>query len=131
MRKAIILMSLGMIVLLSTVFVISAEGKAKSDNVETVISSDKQPINWTVMIYLDGDNNLGSPYGDGDFDELESSVAEVNIVVLKDGNMTGGGDTQLYHIFDGVENQFNPGNPAWLDAEENMGTAGTLEDFVT
>ncbi|MGB2825071.1 MAG: clostripain-related cysteine peptidase, partial [Thermoplasmata archaeon] len=40
---------------------------------------------WTVMVYLDGDNNL-EPYGLSDLAEMEAvgSVDGVNVIVLMD-----------------------------------------------
>ncbi|MBN2442670.1 MAG: hypothetical protein JXJ04_15045 [Spirochaetales bacterium] len=62
--------------------------------------------NWTIMVYLDADNNL-EPYGIDDFNEMEGvdlSGSGVNVIVLMDrisGYDTSNGDwtgTRLYEV---------------------------------
>jgi hypothetical protein len=64
------------------------------------------PGTWTIMVYLDADNNL-EPYGIEDFNEMEGVDLEnsgINVVVLMDripgydssnGNWT---DTRVFHV---------------------------------
>jgi hypothetical protein len=94
---------------------------------------------WTVMIYMDGDNNLESAAID-DFNELEvaGSTANVNIVVQIDripgydstnGNWTS---TKRYHVDqdpNGYDNIIISTEISDI-GEANMGHPTTLADFV-
>jgi len=82
---------------------------------------------WTMMVYLDGDNNLGeSDHDQTDFDEIEAyGGSNVDVVVLWDDHQDG--DTNLYHRSGGSTSELHP---AWLDTEESMGDGDTLSDFV-
>jgi len=77
---------------------------------------------WTVMVYLDGDNNVES-YAAMDLDELEltGSSADVNIVVLWDPLS---GPANLLYV--------NKGSSTTLAAwgEVNMGDPATLTRFI-
>ncbi|MCG8571971.1 MAG: clostripain-related cysteine peptidase [Spirochaetes bacterium] len=77
---------------------------------------------WTVMVYLDGDNNLSS-YANGDIDEMKEvgSTDDFNIVVLWDNSSSIHG---YYYI---EEN-----NALLLEdlGEVNMGDDQTAIDFV-
>jgi len=103
---------------------------------------------WTVMVYLDGDNNLeGAALAD--FNEMEAAMSSLNmkVVVLFDrsrSNSREQGDwaeTRLYE----VKHDTNPSSidskrlsdTTWLglngdeDDELNMGSGETLRNFVT
>lgn len=98
------------------------------------LSAGKSSSDWTVMVYLNGDNNLelAALY---DFLEMSAigSTNDVNIVVLFDripgyssdyGDWTG---TQAGIIFQGDEPFSNWGND-W--GELNMGDPSSLSGFV-
>lgn len=66
-------------------------------NAETIRSSSSQLPEWTVMVYMDADNNLNQ-FGINDINEMEAvgSTANLSIIVLFDGN--GYGDSKIYKI---------------------------------
>jgi len=78
---------------------------------------------WTVMVYLDGDNNVES-YAAMDLEELEvtGSSADVNIVVLWDPLS---GPANLLYVNQGSSTTLAP----W--GEVNMGDPATLTRFIT
>ncbi len=92
---------------------------------------------WTVMVYMDGDNNLES-YITHDL-ELELSAlgsnANVNVVALADrapGYDTSRGDwtsTKLFYCQQGMQADAASAVADW--GERNMGDPQTLKDFVT
>jgi probable HAF family extracellular repeat protein len=91
------------------------------------------PNQWTLMFYLDGDNNLGGSYF-SIFNHLETvaNTPGVNILVLWD-NLPGG-DSGYYK----VQYNTNPGSYAnytegtnfWSQGEVDMALPGTLSDFI-
>lgn len=81
---------------------------------------------WTIMVYLNGDNDLKG-YAKDDLDEMTNTNTEDNLLILHDDNTTLQQDTELFHYRNGQKTDMSP---AWLDAEENMGAQSTLEDFV-
>ena len=93
----------------------------------TLAVSEDTDADWTIMVYLDGDNDLKS-YAADDFEEIGNTNTGDDLVVLYDKNTTDQDDTKLYHYTNGVRTEPDPN---WLDAEENMGAQGTLEDFVS
>ena len=80
------------------------------------------PVDWTVMIYMDGDNNVES-YALMDLAELEmvGSSGDVNIVVLLD---TYGEEANLLHVQSPISEVIEP----W--GEPNMGDPATLTSFI-
>ena len=77
---------------------------------------------WTVMVYLDADNNLES-FGDMNLEMLESvgSSANVNYIVLIDRYS---GPASLLYVKEG-------GSDVIADwGEVNMGDPGTMSDFI-
>jgi len=92
---------------------------------------------WTVMVYLDGDNNL-EDYVVKDIEtELSAlgSSASVNVVVLADrgpGYDTSRGDWQTTKVFYCTQGMLADAASAVADwGERNMGDPQTLTDFVT
>lgn len=81
------------------------------------------PADWTVMFYMDGDNNVES-YALRDLAELEASGSngDVNIVVLLD---TLSGPADLLYVEDGGSSVVEP----W--GEVNMGDPTTLTRFIS
>ncbi|MBU7025174.1 MAG: hypothetical protein HXS40_13515, partial [Theionarchaea archaeon] len=95
---------------------------------------------WTVMVYMDGDNNLESAAID-DVNELEAigSSAEVNIVVQLDrivdwdnsnGDWTTTRRYYITHDLNGYDSLIVSTLLSDL-GELNMGDPATLTDFVT
>jgi|GEM_PF-1721267 len=88
---------------------------------------------WTVMIYLDGDNNLDDSYVDA-FNHLESAADNscVNVVVAWDGARYG--DSAYYKVkHDDNLNQlatYTEGVDKWSQGELNMGSPTSLSNFV-
>ncbi len=102
-----------------------------------VIQSRFQPLaNWTVMVYLDGDNDL-EEYAFIDFNSMElvGSTTNVRIIVLvdfwsgTDAPFTG---AKCYEIlYDSNMNAINSLELATgLPTEPNMGSWETLRDFI-
>ena len=92
---------------------------------------------WTVMVYLDGDNNL-EDYVVKDIEtELSAlgSNASVNVVTLADrgpGYDTSRGDWQTTKYFYCTQGMLADAASAVADwGERNMGDPQTLKDFVT
>ncbi|MBP7096754.1 MAG: pre-peptidase C-terminal domain-containing protein [Spirochaetia bacterium] len=77
---------------------------------------------WTVLVYLDADNNLSS-YGDKDIAEMKAvgSTADVNVVVLWDNASSVHG---YYYI------QKNAATLLKDVGEVNMGTTTTANAFI-
>ena len=80
--------------------------------------------NWTIIHYIDGDNNLDSYYAPSS----SGSDANVDVLALDDG--ASDGDTHAYHIFSGanVEIPLSNIHPSWTN-EVNMGDPYTLINF--
>lgn len=80
------------------------------------------PVEWTVMVYMDGDNNVES-YALMDLAELEQvgSSGDVNIVVLLD---TYGEEANLLYVQSPTSDLVEP----W--GEPNMGDPVTLTNFI-
>ena len=91
------------------------------------LSSEASGDDWTIMVYLDGDNDLKA-YAADDFEEMGNTNADLDLVVLYDKNTTGQDDTKLYHYINGRRSEQNPN---WLDDEMNLGAQETLEEFVS
>ncbi|CAG0980918.1 partial Clostripain, partial [Anaerolineae bacterium] len=93
-------------------------------------SSDK---NWTVMIYLDGDNNLDPNYVSV-FNQLESVANNnaANVIVAWD--RLGTNNSMYYKvIYDTDLNalaNYTEGVNRWTKGELNMGNPNTLSGFV-
>lgn len=104
----------------------------------TAIAAPPTPrANWTVMVYISGDNNL-EDYVVKDI-ELElaptGSSADVQVVALADrgpGYDKSRGDwqtTKLYHVTQDMIADADSAKEDW--GERNMGNPQTLIDFVT
>jgi hypothetical protein len=93
-------------------------------------------IDWTVLVYLDGDNDLEeNAFSDFNSMELVGSTTEVQILVLVDfwnGIDAPFTETRCYNITqDSDSNSINSIELATsLPSEANMGSANTLRDFV-
>ena len=90
---------------------------------------------WTVMVYLNGDNDLGS-YTDDVFNKLETAAnrSNVKIVVLWDQDSSHGPGTCRYLVqYDTNPSRlgsYTEGVNRWCSSELNMGDKQTLADFV-
>ena len=87
----------------------------------TSASAPSQP-EWTVMVYIDADNNL-EPFGEMNLEMLESvgSNADVNIIVLID---TYSGPASLLFVKKGTSDVIAD----W--GEVNMGDPATMSAFI-
>ena len=108
---------------------------------EEKITSDADLKDWTVLIYMCGDNNLES-YALDDLNEMEAAggtTADVNVVTMVDrcvnddisqGYISGWSETRYYTIVgDGDINTFTSPMNVSL-GEMNMGLSQTLDDFI-
>ncbi len=115
---------------------ISSGNYILDDNGELVPFSAQAEKKWTIMVYLDGDNNLEEAALD-DLNEMEmvGSSADVDIVVQLD--RIGGYDdsnynwdeTRRYHV-EKDTSQSIIGEPVATVGEINMGSKEALEDFI-
>ncbi len=108
----------------------TSKGKGKSKTNFRVIG----PVKWSMMIYMDGDNNLEGAALD-DFMEIsdEATSAHINVLVQMDrapGHSAGYGnwtDTRRFQVQAGDE----PDDPPVMNlGEVNMGDPNSLRDFV-
>lgn len=89
---------------------------------------------WTVMFYLDGDNDLHATYPPI-LNQLEAAAdnPNVNVIVLWDS--IGAGDSTYYHVQHDTNfaelADYVEGETMWSQGELNMGFPGTLSDFAT
>jgi hypothetical protein len=94
-----------------------------------------KPADWTLMVYIDGDNNLDE-YVPLDIEtELAAagSNADVSVVALADRAATATGEDEwtqalLFYVTQGME--ATPDNAVEDWGEANMGDPQTLIDFV-
>jgi len=98
-------------------------------------SAKDKSKDWTIMIYLDADNNLDGA-GIDDFNEMAEvgSTANVNVVVeidrVEGGDNSDNGwtDTKLFYVTKDLTP--TPENALMDLGEKNMGDPDTLVDFV-
>ena len=98
-------------------------------------ASSSKVKDWTIMVYLDADNNLDGA-GIDDFNEMAKigSTANVNVVVEmdraegEDNSNNGWTDTKLFYVTNGM--MPTPENALMGLGEKNMGDPDTLIDFV-
>jgi len=116
-------------ILFSTIEITTAEGNTKKTS-EEVISYDEKN-SWTIMIYLDGDNDLYK-YATQKIDEVRDIDLKkgINIIVLLDEN--GENNTYCYTFGENGESviQINSICSYWKN-EVNMGDPSTLLSFVS
>ncbi len=106
----------------------------REDNIE--IGNDLNPIDsveWTIFIYLDGDNNLE---GDGidDMNEMETmgSTDDFSVIVQVDcwsGTSSGWTETRRYLILKDTDTGTMNSHLIENMGELNMGSSITLQDF--
>jgi len=97
-----------------------------------------QTAAWTIMIYLDGDNDLEGPAIE-DFNEMEvvGSDTSVNIIVQFDriiGNVTSDGDwtdTRRFRILQDTSENIMSSPAVEIMGELNMGDPEVLTDFIS
>ena len=105
-------------------------------NVAPLADSVRLPADWTVMVYLDADNNLeGAGIDDVNEMEVVGSSPSVNILVQLDrisGHDTSNGnwtDTRRGRVVHDTNTSII-GTPLTSIGEANMGAPGTLSDFI-
>jgi photosystem II stability/assembly factor-like uncharacterized protein len=91
-------------------------------------------VAWTVLAYLDGDNNL-DPAMEEAFNNLEVAAANPNIRIIALWDKAGRGDTVRYWVQPDtnllrISNVYKENETKWTLGELNMGTFTTLSNFV-
>lgn len=122
-----------------TATVSNASGVVTDTHLINLVSQNSS-TNWTVMVYLNGDNNL-DPSMDDAFNRLESVAnnPDVQIAVLWDRNPNTGGDWDPGSFYYEVQYDTNPLALAdytenvnrWEHGELNLGDDLTLYQFVS
>lgn len=93
------------------------------------------PAEWTVLVYMDGDNNL-EPYMVDNFLQMSSVGSDANVSVVVQFDRIGGydaryGDWRDCLRFYVVKGMLPYDDQALIDlGEVNMGSGETLEDFL-
>jgi hypothetical protein len=88
---------------------------------------------WTVMVYMDGDNNLDS-YGAMNINDMErgysnSYTSNVNIIVFEDHSDSGATTYLIRHDTD-TSTVNSPVLTTGFPSEPDMGSATTLKNFL-
>lgn len=85
---------------------------------------------WTVMLYLNGDNDLGRQIADLRLrlEQIAGSLASVNVLVLYDGMDTNTGDT--WRLLVQPSGRYQDGLNRWYMGEMNLGDGQTLSNFI-
>ncbi|NIA23155.1 MAG: T9SS type A sorting domain-containing protein [Proteobacteria bacterium] len=76
------------------------------------------------MVYIAADNSLSS-YADSDISEMEqaSDNSNVNIIVLVDQKVNGGGDSKIIKIHNGGYDVITPTSESWWPSDNELNTA--------
>lgn len=98
---------------------------------------DATLADWTILVYMDADNNLELP-GLLDLNEMEAagSSESVNVIVQVDraiGETTASGDwtdTRRYRIVGDADTETLNAEPLQTLGEQNMGDPAVLTDFI-
>ncbi|MFL5804064.1 MAG: clostripain-related cysteine peptidase, partial [Roseiflexaceae bacterium] len=105
---------------------------ATSTNAAGDTSAFSQPSHllWTVLLYLNGDNDLSKAMS-RTFDTVVKAGASpyANVLALVDGTSTS--DTTLYDVTHGQSIKLSGTIVVTASGERNMGDGKTLSDFVT
>ena len=100
--------------------------------VEAVTSSTsvRSISSWTVIVYLDGDNNLGY-YMQKDLTTLTSASSDSNIKIVVLFDQSGSRDSAAYYLSGGGQSQISLSSisSSW-SSEVNMGDPNTLVKFA-
>ena len=97
---------------------------------EYVPPNNESNYGWTIMVYLDGDNDMDG-YAQMELDEIKSVSISGNMTVLILYDGYGNGNSHLYVARNNSFEEISLGsaNPLW-DSEVNMGSYITLRDFI-
>ncbi|EMR73492.1 Peptidase C11, clostripain [Thermoplasmatales archaeon SCGC AB-539-N05] len=106
----------------------------QSPALSTNVGSSSQQAEWTVMLYMCADNDLGYyGYGQHDIDKLRAATqnddsGDVNIIVLYD--KYGNGNSKIKSIKDGFVEDLDDNESVIPENNEvNMGDPQTLVNF--
>lgn len=130
-KKQIIDIIIITIIISTTLFTaISIAAESNTQNTNKISFLEDENDNWTVMIYLDGDNNF-CKYAQQELDEIREVQLQndITIVVLFDER---GEDNAHCYLFgeETEEISLNRMHRSWKN-EVNMGDQHTLQNFVT
>jgi len=118
-----------LVILFSTIIITTAEGNTKKTSGELILNDKKN--SWTIMIYLDGDNDL-CKYAMQKMDEIKEINLKngINVIVLLDEK--GENNTHCYIFGENKEGEVQINNicNSWKN-EVNMGNPSTLLSFVS
>lgn len=116
---------------------VSGSPTASATSPSALAADDDAKAEWTVLVYMDGDNNL-ERWVSHDIDKELAAVgsnADVQVIVLADrakGYSTADGDwtgTLAFNVTAGMK--ATPENAVADWGERNMGSPQTLVDFIT
>ena len=99
----------------NTYFLEFSEGsifqRMRESKIAPGIHRNPSPSDWTIIHYIDGDNNLDSYYAPSS----SGSDSNVEVIALDDGALDG--DTHAYHIFSGSDVEIPLANidSSWTD----------------
>jgi hypothetical protein len=90
----------------------------------------RMEADWTVLIYMNGDNDLGYFAGQArrELEQVVGSLNNTNVLMLWDGMDTITGDTWRYEIQPNGQYQDNVNR--WYMGELNLGDKDTLKNFI-
>lgn len=107
--------------------VYSYNGRTGSNREYSIIATEESsspptPAKWTILVYLDGDNNLSS-YSSSDVSEMEAvgTIDDVNVILLWDNSSSTHG---YYRVHDGQTTLLQD------LGEINMGSVDTAKNFI-
>ncbi|MEX0569235.1 MAG: clostripain-related cysteine peptidase, partial [Candidatus Njordarchaeota archaeon] len=121
-----------LLVILTILPVVSASQNnfMHKEDTEKKMLTKQDAKSWTVMVYLDGDNNLYK-YALEDMNEMEdglTSNADINIIVLLDTE--GAEGTKVYEISHDYNTSRISSRPINILGEQNMGDKYLLRWFI-
>lgn len=126
-KQYIVLITLTLMILGSVLLVKTEPLKTDSTKMTININDSKK---WTIMVYLDADNNLDS-YGVDDLNEMEeglTSSTNINVIVLLDRESRPAKTYEV--VYDTSSSIGSTELTTGFSSELDMGDPNTLEDFM-